>query len=443
MVNDLTKGTIWKKLLFFAIPMLLSSLVQQLYNTVDLIFVGNFVDKSASAAVGTSGLLITCLVGFFGGMSVGAGVVVAQIFGAGYDDGLRRALHTAITFSLIGGVALTFIGWVLGPVYLRLVNTPADIMESALSYLRIYFISMVSVVTYNMGAGVLRSLGDSRSPLYAQFIGGLFNVGADYVFIRILDVGVNGAAYATMISQTIAMLVVLYRLARLDEAYALRIGRLRIDGGLLSKMVKLGVTAGVQALVITLSNVFIQHHINGFGKDAIAAFAAYFKVELIIYLPIVAFGQAIMAFAGQNMGAGDTERVFKGTRICVIMSVALAAVSSVFCLAAGPVLFRAFSNDPEVIAVGCRISRVTFPFYCIYPVMQLLADSLRGCGRVREPMLIVLINMCVIRTIILFTVSPLIPDVRGVAMTYPVTWALTAICMTIYYFSFRRRIERG
>ena len=443
MVNDLTKGSIWKKLLFFAIPLLLSSLVQQLYNTVDLIFVGNFIDKSASAAVGTSGLLITCLVGFFGGMSVGASVVVSHLFGRKDLEGLKRALHTAITFSILGGLVLTAVGWLIGPLYLKLVNTPAEIIPAARSYLRIYFISMISVVTYNMGSGVLRALGDSRSPLYAQIIGGLSNVAADYFFIRHLGAGVNGAAYATMISQTIAMCVVLYRLSRIDPVYALRIKRLGIDGSILKRVMQLGVTAGLQSLVITLSNVFVQHHINSFGEDAIAAFAAYFKVELIIYLPIVAFGQAMMSFAGQNMGAGNEERVWKGTRICTIMSMALAALSAVICLAAGPYLFRAFLKEKEVIELGCRIISVTFPFYCIYPVLQLLGDSLRGCGKVREPMLVILINICVIRTILLFTVSPRIPDIRGVAMTYPITWALTAVCMFILYQRFKRNRRGG
>ncbi|MBQ8974882.1 MAG: MATE family efflux transporter, partial [Oscillospiraceae bacterium] len=365
--GDLTTGAISKKLILFALPLLVGSLVQQLYNTVDLIFVGNFIDKSASAAIGASSLLVTCLVGFFGGMSVGSGVVISHIYGARDEKQLSRAIHNTAALCLAGGLALMAAGYALAPVYLRLIRTPENIQVSAVGYLRIYFLSILSVVTYNFGSGALRALGDSKSPLYAQLIGGVMNVAMDYLFIRVFNNGVNGVAWATLISQTSAAAVVVYRLVRLDPSYALRVKKIAFHRDLLKKVISIGVPAGAQSLVITLSNVMVQYHINSFGEDAIAAFTAYFKVELIIYLPIVALGQAAMTFAGQNMGAGNWERVRKGTVRCAVISMALAAVTAAAALPLGARLFRLFNKEPAVIELGRQIIGVTFPFYFLYP----------------------------------------------------------------------------
>ena len=440
--TDLTTGTIWKRLLFFAIPLLLSSLVQQLYNTVDLIFVGNMINKSASAAIGASSLLITCLVGFFGGMSVGSGVVISHIFGAKEKEKLSRAVHNTAALSIAGGILLLVIGYFFAPVYLRLLNTPAELKVSAVSYLRIYFLSLISMFLYNLGSGVLRALGDSRSPLYAQAAGGLANVIMDYLFIRLFENGVDGVAWATVVSQTVAAGFTLYHLMRLDPVYSLKLRKVAFDKPVLKEVIRIGIPAGTQSLVITLSNVMAQYHINSFGEDAIAAFTAYFKVELIIYLPIVAFGQAIMAFSGQNMGAKNYRRMREGTRICLAMSMALAAVTSVLALLFGPQLFRIFNKEAPVIETGCRIIGITFPFYFIYSILQILGDSLRGAGKVKQPMYIIMVNICMIRTCLLFLIAPRVGNVRGVAVTYPITWALTAVCMTVYYMKFHRKLRK-
>ncbi len=437
--RDLTSGTIWKSLLLFALPLLAGLLVQQLYNTVDLIFVGNFIGKSASAAVGASSLLITCLVGVFGGIGVGSGIVIAQIFGSKDTERLSRAIHNTAAMIIVSGLLMMLLGYLLAPVYLRLVRTPAELLSSATGYLRIYFLSFLSVVAYNFGSGILRALGDSKSPLYAQLVGGLLNVAMDYLFIRVLDDGVNGVAWATLISQTVSAIMVLICLARLDPAYALRPAKIAFDGKLLKQTVSVGMPAGVQSLVITLSNVMVQYHINSFGEDAIAAFTAYFKVELLVYLPIVALGQSIMTFAGQNSGAGSWERVRKGTVQCAAMSMLLAAATACVCLPFGEQLFRVFVRDESVIQLGCQIISVTFPFYFIYPIFQVFGDSMRGVGKSKMPMLIVLLNICLIRTALLFVIVPQAPSVTGVAVVYPITWALTSICMVLYYILFHRR----
>lgn len=437
--TDLTTGIIWKRILFFAIPLLLSSLVQQLYNTVDLIFVGNFIDKSASAAIGSSSFLVTCLVGFFGGMSVGSGVVVSHIFGAGEKEKLSKAVHNAVALSIAGGLVSMGFGYFFAPVFLKLINTPQDIYYSAVSYLRIYFFSLIFIFIYNLGSGVLRAIGNSKSPLYAQAVGGFVNVAMDYFFLRCFENGVNGVAWATFFSQGTAALFTIFSLMKLNPAYSLKFGKIGFDREILKKVIMIGVPAGAQSLVITLSNVMAQYHINSFGEDAIAAYTAYFKVELIIYLPIVAFGQAIMSFAGQNMGAGNYKRMREGTGICLFMSMGLAFATSLLALKFGPHLFRIFNKEPSVIETGCQIIGISFPFYFVYCILQILGDSLRGAGKVKEPMYIVMVNICIIRIILLFLIVPVVQDIRGVAVTYPITWILTSACMLVYYLKFQKR----
>lgn len=440
---DLTKGSIGKKLVLFAVPLLLSSLVQQLYNTVDLIFVGNFIDKSASAAIGISSLLITCLVGFFGGMSVGSGVVISQFFGAEEKENLKKAVHNTVALSIAGGILFWIAGYFLAPGYLDLMNTPEELKAPSLGYLRIYFCSFLSMFLYNLGSGVLRALGDARSPLYAQFLGGIANVAADYIFIRNFENGIEGVAWATVLSQTLAAVVTLCQLSRLDRNYAFRIQKLSFDRQILKEVLSIGIPAGAQSLVITLSNVMAQYHINSFGEDAIAAFTAYFKVELIIYLPIVAFGQAVMVFAGQNMGAGQYKRIREGTRISLLLSAGLAVSISLAALFLGESLFRIFNRESSVIETGCQIIQVSFPFYFIYSILQILGDSLRGMGKVKQPMYIIFLNICLIRTALLFLIVPQIGDVRGVAVTYPITWTLTAVGMAFCYIRFQKGLEKG
>lgn len=439
MTKNLTQGTIWKSLLLFALPLLASSLVQQLYNTVDLIFVGRYLGKAASSAIGASSLLITCLVGFFGGMSVGSGIVIAQIFGSGHLDRLKKAVHTASALSLAGGVVLMALGYSLAHIFLILMRTPAELQDSAVAFLRIYFISLPSVFTYNICAGALRALGDSKNPLYAQLVGGILNVVLDALFLLVFKWGIVGVAWATLIAQTVAAVIVVYRLTKLDDAYALRFKEIRFDREILCGVLKNGIPAGVQSLLITLSNVMAQYHINALGVDSIAAFTNYFKVELVVYLPIVAFGQAIMTFSAQNIGAGNFVRSRKGTCVCLMMSIALAAVSSALALLFGSQLFGIFTKETEVVALGLKIIAVSFPFYFIYSILQVLGDSLRGAGKTTPPMLIVMINICIIRTALLFILVPRYQTIQSVAVTYPITWALTALCMGAYYFYFYKK----
>lgn len=306
-VVDLTEGTIWKQILLFALPLLASSFIQQLYNTVDLLFVGNLVGKEASAAVGSSSLLVACVVGFFTGISVGAGVITAQRVGAGDKAGIGEAVHTAVAMGLLGGACLSVIGFFSASTLLGWMNVPEEIMPEAASYLKLYFAGLFSIVTYNMCAGIIRATGNSRVPMMIQLIGGIINVGVDALFVAGLGWGVKGAAMATLFSQTSAAAMSLFYLMREEEAYKLHLSRLSVHKDSALKILKVGVPAGIQSLVIEFSNVLIQYQINGFNVDAIAAFAVYFQAELPIYYPIAAFGQAATTFSGQNIGAGNLE----------------------------------------------------------------------------------------------------------------------------------------
>lgn len=430
---NLTEGIIWKQVLFFALPLLGSSLIQQLYNTVDLLFVGNYLGKEAAAAVGASSLIITCLVGFFTGMSVGASVVIANIVGSGKKEKLKDAIHTAIGLSFFGGIVLFIIGYIGAPYFLKWMNTPQEIMKPAVSYIRIYFLSLISVITYNMGSGIIRAMGNSKTPMCILLVGGIVNVLMDALFILIFENGVNGVAWATLLAQTITAVLILYYLTHAESECRLQFRKIRIHKDILLRILKIGIPSGIQSIVITLSNVFAQYHINSLGVDAIVAFTAYFKVELPLYLPIVAFGQASTTFSGQNMGSGNIERVKKGAKVCILMGIGVTIVSSTLLLIFGRQAFGIFNQDSAVIDYGIRIISTSFPFYWIYVILEVLGATIRGAGKATPPMVIILSNICVLRIILLFIIMASYHDVRGVAITYPITWATTSLCMFVYY----------
>ncbi|MDO4622577.1 MAG: MATE family efflux transporter [Eubacteriales bacterium] len=438
---DLTTGGIGSKLVAFALPLLIGSLIQQLYGAVDLIFAGREIGKTASAAIGTSSMLITCLVGFFGGLNVGSGVIIAQLIGEKKDDKVRSAIQSALTLSLAGGIIFMAAGYLLAPVFLTLLRTPAEIKPEALLYLRIYFLSFLAIFVYNLGSGILRALGDSRTPLYAQLIGGLANVAMDYWFIHLMKNGVSGVAWATLISQTAAALAVLWGIGILPREWNPFRAKWKYEGQTALHMIRIGVPAGLQSLVITLSNVMAQYHINQCGSDAIAAFAAYYKIELLIYYPIVAMGQASQVFTAQNYGAGKLQRMKRGTWISLGICGGSALVISLISLFFGSQLFSVFTKDPDVIRVGIQLIQITFPFYFIYSVLQILGDGLRGMGETKRPMQVILVNICLIRTALLFILVPVIGDARGIAMVYPITWFLTGLGMIPCYLAHFRKIS--
>ena len=440
--HTLTEGSVWKGILLFALPLLGSSLIQQLYSTVDLIFVGQLLGTKASAAIGASGLIVTCMIGFFNGMAVGTNVFAARHYGARRFEQLKKLIQTIFWTGMIGGLLLTVIGLVLSPVFLTWMGTPESIFPLAVRYLRIYMASMISVVSYNLLSGVLRALGDSRTPMLYQFFGGIINVFADFIFLYVFHMGVEGTAFATLFSQTFAAIGVMIHLYRLKEPYALRIRFSDCSLKEFTDILKVGVPAGVQSIIITLSNIIIQSQINTLGVTSVASFTVYFRVELIVYLPIVALGQAVVSFIGQNYGAGNWERIKKGNRLCIFGGSLITFAACMLLIIAMPVILNVFTKDAAVAAQTLEIVKVTFPFYFFYTVLECFSSNLRGFGKAFLPMIVTVISFCGFRIIALFALMAKNPSPDKVALSYPISWGIAAAAMAILYVRNNRNRSR-
>lgn len=440
--HTLTKGSVGKGILLFALPLLGSSLIQQLYSTVDLIFVGQLLGTKASAAIGASGLIVTCMIGFFNGMAVGTNVFAARHYGARRFEQLKKLIQTIFWTGIIGGFLLTVIGLVLSPVFLTWMGTPESIFPLAVRYLRIYMASMISVVSYNLLSGVLRALGDSRTPMLYQFFGGIINVFADFIFLYVFHMGVEGTAFATLFSQTFAAVGVMIHLYRLKEPYALRLRFSDCSLKEFTDILKVGVPAGVQSIIITLSNIIIQSQINTLGVTSVASFTVYFRVELIIYLPIVVLGQAVVSFIGQNYGAGNWERIKKGNRLCIFGGSLITFAACILLIIAMPVILNVFTKDAAVAAQTLEIVKVTFPFYFFYTVLECFSSNLRGFGKAFLPMIVTVISFCGFRIIALFALMAKNPSPDKVALSYPISWGIAAAAMAMLYVRNNRNRSR-
>ena len=440
--HTLTKGSVGKGILLFALPLLGSSLIQQLYSTVDLIFVGQLLGTKASAAIGASGLIVTCMIGFFNGMAVGTNVFAARHYGAKRFEQLKKLIQTIFWTGIIGGFLLTVIGLALSPAFLTWMGTPKSIFPLAVRYLRIYMASMISVVSYNLLSGVLRALGDSRTPMLYQFFGGVINVFADFIFLYVFHMGVEGTAFATLFSQTFAAVGVMIHLYRLKEPYALRIRFSDCSLKEFTDILKVGVPAGVQSIIITLSNIIIQSQINTLGVTSVASFTVYFRVELIVYLPIVALGQAVVSFIGQNYGAGNWERIKKGNRLCIFGGSLITFAACILLIIAMPVILNVFTKDAAVAAQTLEIVKVTFPFYFFYTVLECFSSNLRGFGKAFLPMIVTVISFCGFRIVALFALMAKNPSPDKVALSYPISWGIAAAAMAILYVRNNRNRSR-
>lgn len=440
--HTLTKGSVGKGILLFALPLLGSSLIQQLYSTVDLIFVGQLLGTKASAAIGASGLIVTCMIGFFNGMAVGTNVFAARHYGARRFEQLKKLMQTIFWTGIIGGFLLTVIGLVLSPVFLTWMGTPESIFPLAVRYLRIYMASMISVVSYNLLSGVLRALGDSRTPMLYQFFGGIINVFADFIFLYVFHMGVEGTAFATLFSQTFAAIGVMIHLYRLKKPYALRIRFSDCSLKEFTDILKVGVPAGVQSIIITLSNIIIQSQINTLGVTSVASFTVYFRVELIIYLPIVALGQAVVSFIGQNYGAGNWERIKKGNRLCIFGGSLITFAACILLIIVMPVILNVFTKDAAVAAQTLEIVKVTFPFYFFYTVLECFSSNLRGFGKAFLPMIVTVISFCGFRIVALFALMAKNPSPDKVALSYPISWGIAAAAMAMLYVRNNRNRSR-
>lgn len=429
--DNLTEGNVARTLLFFALPLLGSSLIQQLYSTVDLVFVGQFLGTEASAAVGASSLIITCLVGFFTGMAVGTSVFTAQYFGAKRWKKLHRLIQTMFLVGIGGGLVLMLLGIGGAKVFLAAMGTPENVMPQAALYLRVYMTGMVPVVMYNLLSGVIRALGDSRNPMIFQCVGGVFNIVGDYVCIAVLGMGVEGTAVATVVSQTVAACCAAVYLIRLRAPYALRLSKPGFYTRELGNVLRVGVPAGIQSIVITFSNILIQSQINTLGVTSIAAFTVYFRTEMVLYLPILALGQAVVSFVGQNYGAKKQERIWQADRICILGGSFVIFAAGILLMLAAPVFLQIFTKDIAVIAETVAIIRITFPLYFLYVILEVLSGNLRGYGKTVAPMLVTIISFCGFRVAFMLIAMMVHPSARSVAFSYPASWGLAVVLMAI------------
>ena len=431
--RNITEGVIWKQLLFFFFPILLGTFFQQMYNTVDTIIVGRFVGTQALAAVGSTGALISLLNGFFVGLSSGATVLVSQFFGAEDLPGIRKALHTGIGLALVLGLIISFLGLCFGPLVLKLMKTPADCLNNAVVYGRIYFSGAVFSMIYNMGAGILRAMGDSRRPMFFLIITCFVNIFLDIFCVVVLKMGVAGAALATVLSQAISAVLVILVLLKLPEDYVLQPSRVRIHPPLLRRILQVGVPAGLQFVTFDLANLLIQSGINSFGSATIAAFTAYAKADMLTWMLSGALGVAITTFVGQNYGARKYDRIHKSVRICLGMGVVLIGASSTVIILFRHVILGVFSTDPEVIRLGAWLMLWVVPFNAFFVPVEVCAGAMRGAGCSALPTAITGICACAFRVLWLFTVVSRFHTLEVLMMCYPISWILADITFLVTY----------
>ena len=429
----MTKGSPWRLIVQFTVPVFLSQVFQQLYNTADALIVGRFLGDEALAAVSASGTLIFLLVSFFSGLAMGAGVTISRYFGAGDHEHVSRAIHTDLLMGLISGAVLTVIGVWLTPTFLRWMGTAPEVLPDAIIYFRYYFIGALAFVMYNICTSIMNALGDSRRPLHYLIISSLTNIVLDLLFIGVFHWGVWAAAVATTISQAVSMVFCLIHLTKKGTIYQIQFKKLHIDREMLSQIVRYGFPSGVQNSVIGLANVIVQTNINAFGKVAMAAYGAYSKLEGFAFLPVTSFMMALTTFVGQNLGAGLHERAKKGSRFGILTSVVIAEVIGVAMYLFAPQLVALFSPTPEVVALGVRQMRTISLFFCLLAFSHAVAAVCRGAGKAFVPMVIMLLFWCVVRIAYITIVMGIVHEIQYIYMAYPLTWSLSSIVYFFYY----------
>lgn len=432
--NQITEGVIWKQLLLFFFPILFGTFFQQLYNTVDAIIVGRFVGKEGLAAVGGSAaMIINLLVGFFVGLSSGATVIISQFYGARQQAKVSQAVHTAVAFSIAGGLVIMAIGLVSAPAALRAMGTPQETMEDSILYLRIYFIGLIGNLLYNMGAGILRAIGDSKRPLYFLIAGCLTNIVLDIVLVLVCKMGVAGAAWATIISQLVSAVLVVMTLLKTDDMYRLSPKDIRMNPNMLLRIIQIGLPAGLQSVMYSASNIIIQSSVNSLGTDIVAAWTAYGKIDVIYWTIINAFGISITTFVGQNFGAGKLERVYKGVRVCLGISAGATIFLSTVLYGFGQYIYLLFTTDTGVIEKGVEILHFLVPTLITYVCIEILSGALRGIGDCWIPMVMTALGVCLLRVVWIVVAVPIYPDIKTICFSYPLTWTVTSVLFLIYY----------
>ena len=431
---NLTEGVIWKSLLTFTLPLLLSALLQQLYNTVDLLIVGRFAGKIDMAAIGASGAITVLVVALFMGLSTGASVLVAQHYGAKDRAALSKVVHTNFAIALYGGLVLTIFTVIFTPQFLAWIDTPPEVMGPAVRYMRILFAGLIPVMVYNMGSAVLRSVGDSVRPFNFLAIAAGLNIVLDLIFVGAFKMGAVGAGIATVLAQSVSGILVLLSLLKTTDIYRLRMKRIRFHKESLERIVAIGLPAAVSGGLISLSNVIIQAQINVFGARAIAGVAAASRVDGFVFTSLEAFALAITTFVGQNIGAKKPKRLKSGIITALVMTLLfVASVSSILVIFRTP-LMKIFTSEKDVIFYGTKMIVILAPFYVIFSVTEVLSGAIRGSGTAVPIMIITLIGMFIIRLGWIFTAMPMYKTIDIICWSYPISWVFTCIMTLIYYF---------
>ena len=440
---DMVNGPLFGKIFRFAIPLMLSGVLQLFFNAADIVVVGRFAGSTALAAVGSTGSLINLIVNIFMGLSVGTNVLVARYYGARDMKNLSETVHTAVLASIVCGCALIFIGGFLAQPMLRLMGSPEDVIDQATLYVRIYFAGMPAMMLYNFGAAILRSVGDTKRPLYFLMVSGVLNVGLNLILVIFFNMGVAGVAIATVASQILSAILVLLCLVKSDAPYRVDLKKLHIYKDKLIEMIRIGLPAGMQGSVFAISNVLIQSSINSFGSTVMAGSTAAGNIEGFVYIAMNAFYQTALSFTGQNMGAKKYDRVGKIMRLCVANVAVIGLLLGALCTAFAKPLLSIYTTDPEVIRYGVeRMLLVCLPYF-ICGIMDTLVGSMRGMGYSILPMIVSLTGACALRVVWILTIFAANPTLTTLFLSYPVSWTVTALthltCFFIAYSKLKKK----
>lgn len=436
----MTEGNIWKQILLFSVPLVLGNLLQELYNTVDSVIVGNYVGSYGLAAVSAGTALINLFIAFSQGSAVGAGVLIAQYLGAEDQKATHSAVHTSLAVSVVLGAVLSVLAFLFGGKILIWMNTPESVLGEASIYLRIYGIGILFNIVYNMAAAIINAAGNAKKSLEYLGVASVLNIILDLILIAGIGLGAAGAAIATTISQLVSCVLALFYLMRSKEIYRVEVKKIRIQKGMLFRIIALGLPTGIQNMLTSFSNVIVQSGVNGFGAGAMAGFGAYMKIDGFNIMPIRSFTMAITTFAGQNYGAGKGERVKKGMWITLAIGVIYTAITAVLLLTFSGEMIGLFTKDQEVITYGVLAMRYLCPFYAVLSVMHILAGLARGLGKTLPPMLILITAMCGLRVLWIQMVLPHWPSMDTLCIVYPVSWILGAGMMAVYTWRNLNRI---
>ena len=433
--NSLTEGVIWKKMLMFALPVFLGNVFQQFYNAFDSWCVGNFLGEDALAAVSSSGSLIFMMIGFFNGVAMGAGVLIARCFGAKDYEAMRKAIHTDVAFGLVAGVVLSVLGVAFSPTILRWMGTPAEVLPQSVSYFRFYFCGSVFSVLYNIFVGIHHAVGDSRHPLYYLIFATFVNVILDLLFVGVFRWGVGSAALATTISQGVSAMLCCIHLLRVDGPYKLNLKEVRFHAESLRTIIRFGLPSGIQNSVISFANLVVQTNINSFGMAAMAGCGSYSKIEGFAFLPVTCFVQALSTFVGQNLGAKKYDRVKKGVAFGVICSCTMAELIGIASYLLAPRLIAIFNDAPEVVDYGTRHMRTICLFYCLMALSHCIAGVMRGAGKASMPMVTMMVCWCLLRVSYITVALKFVNELTTVSWAYPITWTCSSIVFLVYFFT--------